>query len=496
MKQLRIITVAALLIVFAASELAAQDTLPLELSAAIDKAAGEVLETTGAPSASVAVVRDGRIAYVHAYGLAVLEPPTPATTEMRYSVGSISKQFTAAAALLLAEERKLSLDDKVVRWLPDLTRANEVTLRQLLSMTSGYQDFWPQDYVMPPMLLPTTAQQIMNGWAKIPLDFEPGTKWQYSNTNYVIAGAIVERVSGRPLFEFLQQRIFTKLGMKSVLNTDEVALGPGEPMRYLRYALGPPRPAPKEGKGWMFAAGELAMTARDLALWDISTIDQTILKPASYRAMQTNTLLANGLASGYGLGVQVAIMVGGGNIFRGSRQKQLSIERATGDYMGMLATVINGLALQDALEKLGCHTRLMSAIEMHEVAEPFIRRRATRHLEKDRVVIFAAGTGNPYFSTDTAAALRAMEIKAQVILKATRVDGIYDADPEKVTGAKFFERITYLDVLQKGLSVMDSTAISLCMDNRMPIVVFNMNVQGNLKRVVTGERVGSVVTAA
>ena len=150
------------------------------------------------------------------------------------------------------------------------------------------------------------------------------------------------------------------------------------------------------------------------------------------------------------LGVQVAIMVGGGNIFRGTRQKELSIDRATGDYMGMLATVINGLALQDALEKSGCHTRLMSAIEMHQVAEPFIRRRATRHLEKDRVVIFAAGTGNPYFSTDTAAALRAMEIKAQVILKATRVDGVYDADPEKVPTAKRFEKITYLDVLQKG----------------------------------------------
>ncbi|MFY9733206.1 MAG: UMP kinase [Candidatus Acidiferrales bacterium] len=196
------------------------------------------------------------------------------------------------------------------------------------------------------------------------------------------------------------------------------------------------------------------------------------------------------------LGVQVAIMVGGGNIFRGTRQKELSIDRATGDYMGMLATVINGLALQDALEKSGCHTRLMSAIEMHQVAEPFIRRRATRHLEKDRVVIFAAGTGNPYFSTDTAAALRAMEIKAQVILKATRVDGVYDADPEKVPGAKRFEKITYLDVLKKGLSVMDSTAISLCMDNRMPIVVFNMNVPGNLKRVVLGEPVGSTVGAA
>jgi uridylate kinase len=193
------------------------------------------------------------------------------------------------------------------------------------------------------------------------------------------------------------------------------------------------------------------------------------------------------------LGVQVAIIVGGGNIFRGTRQKELAIDRATGDYMGMLATVINGLALMDALEKSGCIARLLSAIEMHQVAEPFIRRRATRHLEKERVVIFAAGTGNPYFSTDTAAALRAMEIKAQVILKATRVDGIFDADPEKVKGAKMFERITYLDVLQKGLSVMDSTAISLCMDNKMPIVVFNMNVPGNLKRVVLGERVGSVV---
>jgi len=196
------------------------------------------------------------------------------------------------------------------------------------------------------------------------------------------------------------------------------------------------------------------------------------------------------------LGVEVAIMVGGGNFFRGSRQKELAIDRATGDYMGMLSTVINGLALQDALEKAGCHTRLMSAIEMHQVAEPFIRRRATRHLEKGRVVIFAAGTGNPYFSTDTAAALRAMEIKAQVILKATRVDGIYDADPEKVANAKMFPRISYLDVLQKGLSVMDSTAISLCMDNKLPIVVFNMNVAGNLRRVVMGEQVGSVVTAA
>ncbi len=224
---------------------------------------------------------------------------------------------------------------------------------------------------------------------------------------------------------------------------------------------------------------------------------ESLSGPDSYGIhAQTISGISNEVKVVRDLGVEVAIVVGGGNIFRGARQHGLSIDRATGDYMGMLATVLNGLALQDALEKAGCHTRLMSAIEMHQVAEPFIRRRATRHLEKQRVVIFAGGTGNPYFSTDTAAALRAMEIKADVILKATRVDGIYSADPEKVPTAKMIERITYMDVLKKGLSVMDSTAISLCMDNKMPIVVFNMNVPGNLKRVVLGDGVGSTVTAA
>jgi uridylate kinase len=206
--------------------------------------------------------------------------------------------------------------------------------------------------------------------------------------------------------------------------------------------------------------------------------------------------IAKELKEVHELGIQIAIVVGGGNIFRGGRQKGFEIDRATGDYMGMLATMINALALQDALEKLGVHTRVQSAIEMHQVAEPFIRRRAYRHLEKGRVVIFGAGTGNPYFSTDTAAALRAMEIKADVILKATRVDGIYDADPEHVADAKFFAQITYREVLHQNLKVMDATAISLCMDNGMPIVVFNMNQHGNIKRVVMGEQVGSTVTPA
>jgi uridylate kinase len=194
------------------------------------------------------------------------------------------------------------------------------------------------------------------------------------------------------------------------------------------------------------------------------------------------------------LGVQTVVVIGGGNIFRGVSGSERGIERATADYMGMLATVINSLALQDALEKIGVPTRVQSAITMHQVAEAFIRRRAVRHLEKGRVVIFGGGTGNPFFSTDTAAALRANEIGAEVILKATKVDGIYDCDPKKNAKAKRFPQISYLDALQKQLKVMDSTAFSLCMDNKMPIIVFDFFKPHNLKRVVMGEKVGTVVT--
>ncbi len=194
------------------------------------------------------------------------------------------------------------------------------------------------------------------------------------------------------------------------------------------------------------------------------------------------------------LGVQVVIVIGGGNIYRGLSGSVGGIERATGDYMGMLATVINSLALQDALEKLGVATRVQTAITMHQVAEPFIRRRATRHLEKGRVVIFGAGTGNPFFSTDTAAALRANEIGAEVILKATKVDGIYDCDPKKNSGAKRYAQISYQEALLKRLKVMDSTAFSLCQDNKMPIIVFDLFKSHNLRRVVLGEKIGTLVT--
>jgi CubicO group peptidase (beta-lactamase class C family) len=255
----------------------------------------------------VVIVKNGQVAYVTAYGEAKLEPKTPASPAMRYSIGSISKQFTAAAILLLQEQGKLSLDDKVSKYIPDLTRANEVSIRQLLSHTSGYQDYWPQDYVMPMMLQPVTAQKILDLWAKKSLDFDPGSKWQYSNTNYVIAGVIIEKASGKPLLDFMQENIFVPLGMKSVASMDVTKVSASDPVGYLRYALGPLRPAPKEGAGWLFAAGELAMTAEDLAKWDIAMMDQKLLKPASYREFEREVQLNNGLGTRYALGLSVAM---------------------------------------------------------------------------------------------------------------------------------------------------------------------------------------------
>ena len=279
------------------------------LQGRVDRIATQVLEQTGVPSASVAVVKGGKLVYTHAYGKARLAtkktPAVAATPEMRYSIGSISKQFTAAAILLLQEEGKLSLDDAVGKYVPGLTRGDEVTIRQILSHTSGYQDYWPEDYVMTTMLHDQTAQEILDTWAKKPLDFEPGTQWQYSNTNFVIAGRIVEQVTGKPYMEFLTQRIFRPLGMQSVWNSDEVKLPQADAASYYRYALGPLRPAPKEGRGWMFAAGELAMTAHDLALWDESLIAQTVLKPESYKQMFTEVKLKDGKGTQYGLGVDV-----------------------------------------------------------------------------------------------------------------------------------------------------------------------------------------------
>jgi len=301
----------SLLLAAAADHAAAQtvDTIDPALRGQVDRIAAQVLEATGVPSASVAVVEHGKLVYTHAYGSARVatasSPAIPATPEMRYSIGSISKQFTATAILLLEEQGKLSLDDPVGKYIPGLTCGNDVTIREILSHTSGYQDYWPEDYVMTSMKGPETAQQIIDTWAKKPLDFEPGTQWQYSNTNFVIAGRIVEVVSGDDYWDFLSEHIFRPLGMKSAWNSDAIKLTAVDATPYYRHALGPLRVAPKEGLGWMFAAGELAMTPHDLALWDESLLAQSILKPESYKTMFTEVKLKNGDGTHYGLGVEV-----------------------------------------------------------------------------------------------------------------------------------------------------------------------------------------------
>src|SRR6266404_4086931 len=244
--------VAVIILAFVSVLTNAQAQLSPDLIEKIDKVANDALAKTGVPSASVAIVKDGQIVYTKAYGDARLDPRTPATPTMRYSIGSISKQFTATAILMLAEQGKLSLDDTVSKFIPNLTRANEVTIRQLLSHTSGYQDYWPQDYVPPFMLHEITADTILDRWARKPLDFDPGTKWQYSNTNFVIAGVIIEKASGMPFLKFLDTRVFAPLGMQGVADVDQGRLTDSDPTGYMRYALGPPRVAPKEGKGWLF----------------------------------------------------------------------------------------------------------------------------------------------------------------------------------------------------------------------------------------------------
>jgi CubicO group peptidase (beta-lactamase class C family) len=281
------------------------DTLSPDLAQKVDAVAEQALATTGVPSASLAIVRDGKIVYTKAYGEAHLDPNEPAEPHMRYSIGSISKQFTATAILMLQQQGKLSVNDPVGKYLPELTHANEVTIREVLSHTSGYEDYWPEDYLMPPMEKPTTAQHILEAWGKKPLDFAPGTKWQYSNTGYVIAGQIVEKVSGEPLMQFLEDHIFHPLEMKEVWNSDVTKLGETDAAGYIRYALGPLRPAPKEGRGWMFAAGELAMPAYDLAQWDISVMDRSLLAQKSYDEMETAVMLKDGSSSHYGLGMFV-----------------------------------------------------------------------------------------------------------------------------------------------------------------------------------------------
>ena len=283
------------------------NALPTALAAEIDAGVQEVLEQSHMPSASIAIVQDGKLAYLKAYGKARIAPKElPATTETRYGIGSVSKQFVAAAVLLLAEDGKLKLDDPVGKYLDGLTRGDEITIRQALNHTSGYRDYWPQDFVFPAMLEPATPGKILDQWAKVPLDFDPGDQWQYSNTGYTAVGQIVEKVSGQPLMQFMRTRIFEPLKMTMTDEHDTKPLSAPDAGGYLRVALGPLRPAPKEGFGWLYAAGPLSMPARDLALWNISMIERSLLKAESYEAMTTSVVVKkDDRDARYGLGVAI-----------------------------------------------------------------------------------------------------------------------------------------------------------------------------------------------
>ena len=274
MQRIRCLVLAAL----ASCTLFAQ--LPEDLEKKLDEKISSSLQKAGAPSVSVAVVKDGKLAYAKAFGTADLAAGRAASVQTRYAVGSISKQFTAAALLMLEEQGKLSLDDHVSKYFPDLTRAGEVTIRELLSHTSGYEDYAPQDYIIPEWTRPTTPEAVLERWARKPLDFDPGTKWQYSNTNFVLAARIFEKVSGRPLVEFLREKIFAPLDMQSA--SDWPPGQPADATAYTRYAVGPPRPTQREAAGWYYGAGELAMTPTDLAKWDIAFLGRKILSARSW----------------------------------------------------------------------------------------------------------------------------------------------------------------------------------------------------------------------
>lgn len=276
-----------------------------ETTQQVDAIANKVLADTGEASLSIAIVKDGKLAYAQAYGAARLEPRVAATPDMRYKIGSISKQFLAVAALKLAEEGKLSLDDKVARFFPQLTQARDITLRQLLSHTAGYSDYYAIDYISPALASATTPDAIIAKWGRQPLDFAPGQRWEYSNTNYVIAGRMLERASGKTVESLIRSRITDKLGMRSAVDLNTSAWGDGEVTGYGRYALGPLRPAQPEGRNWVFATGQLAMTASDLARWDIAVMNGSLLKPASRAALVTEARLSNGQGTGYALGLQV-----------------------------------------------------------------------------------------------------------------------------------------------------------------------------------------------
>ena len=276
----------------------------------IDQLAVEWLASERAPSVSIAIVRQGRVVYARAYGLARLQPARRATPQSRYAIASVTKEFTAAGVLMLAEQGRLQLDESLARWYADLGPASTVTVRQLLNHTSGIRDFWPQDFITPEMSRPTTRDALINEWVRRPLDFDPGTQWQYSNTGYVLAGALIEKITGGTLTDFLHEHLFRPLGMLQV--TDSLTTDPDrDAVGYTRYGLGDPHPAPREGAGWLSGAANLAMQPEELARWDVSLMDHTLLREASYASLTDPVQLSDGTLRPYGLGLDVETTIQG-----------------------------------------------------------------------------------------------------------------------------------------------------------------------------------------
>ena len=347
-------TFACAVFLIPAALLQAEDS---SLNGRLDEKIAAALATSGAPSVSVAVVRNNETIYARAFGKANLAENRAADAATRYAVGSISKQFTTAALLLLQEQGKISLDDKVAKYFPELTRAGEISIRQLLSHTSGYEDYAPQDYIIPEWTKPTTPRDVMERWGKKPLNFDPGTRWQYSNTNYVIAGEIFEKASGQLLVAFLREKIFKPLGMKSAGDIDEHPAT--DATAYTRYALGPPRPVAREGPGWYFAAGELAMTPSDLARWDIAFLEKRILSAHSYEEFTREVKLKDGKETHYALGLSVGEMNGTPIISHGGEVSGFLASNAVFPAKGVAIVVLSN---EDGISFIGPLSRQIAEL--------------------------------------------------------------------------------------------------------------------------------------
>jgi D-alanyl-D-alanine carboxypeptidase len=404
----------------AASFLWGQDAaLVASLDTVLDDRISSALRSSGAPSVSVAVVESGHVAYAKAFGKADIGENRPATASTRYAIGSVSKQFTAAALLLLAEQGKLSLNDKVGKYLPDLTRAREVTIRELLSHTSGYEDYAPQDYMIPAWTRPITPREILDQWAKKPLNFDPGTRWQYSNTNYVIAGQIFEKVSGQPLVAFLREKIFGPLGMTTPGEITDHQ--PDDASAYTRYALGPPRLVAREGPGWMFAAGELAMTPSDLARWDQAFLEKKILSARSYGDFTREVKLKDGKPTHYALGLALGDINGTPMVSHTGEVSGFLTSNAVFPSKGVAVVVCSnedGISFVSPLARQ-IEELLLGAASEQEIAEVRGILEGLRQGRVDRALF--TSDANAYFNDvvlqDFAASLQALG-KLQAVIKS------------------------------------------------------------------------------